>query len=146
MKKNISRDQRYGIFERLMIGGLTVFAAVAIVELVGSGNLIGPSLLALCCLSVSLPFLIFQIACQTLGVTQRHQILLQTSTVVIALVGVFGLLISISPIAGILFSISCISAYYLFIVFSEDSKFSEGKIQTNDSSSNKHIKTAVNSS
>lgn len=145
MNKNISQDQRNGIFERLMIGGLTVFAAVAIVELVGSGKLIGPSLLALCCLSISLPFLIFQIACQTLGVTQRHQVLLQTSTVVIALVGVFGLLISISPIAGILFSISCISAYYLFIVFSGDTKLSEGKIQTEERSSNKDIKPAATS-
>jgi len=149
MIKNNSQDQRYEIFERLMIGGLTIFAAVAIVELAGSelagsDNLIGPSLLALCCLSVSLPFLIFQIACMTLGVPQRHRVLLQSSTVVIALVGVFGLLISISPIVGTLFAISCVCAYYLFVVFSRDSKMSEDKGQSDDSSDNTDAKMATN--
>ena len=142
MIQNNSRDKRYEIFERLMIGGLTVFAAIAIVELAGADNLIGPSLLALCCLSVSLPFLIFQIACLTLGVTQRHRILLQTSTVVIALVGVLGLLISISPIVGTLFVISCVCAYYLFIVFSRDTKILEDKSSSDDSSGNNNAKKA----
>ncbi|MHC4426612.1 MAG: hypothetical protein ACYSYV_11010 [Planctomycetota bacterium] len=142
MRDDKSRDQRYEIFERIMIGGLAVFAAVAIIELAGSGNLIGPLLLALCCLSVSLPFLIFQIACLTLGVTQRHRVLLQTSTVVVALVGVFGLLISVSSVIGTLFAISCICAYYLFVVFSGESEMSENKDQTGDSSSN-NAKTAA---
>lgn len=145
MRKNNSQDKRYEIFERLMIGGLTVFAAVAIVELAGSENLIGPSKLALCCLSVSLPFLIFQIACMTLGVTQRHRVLLQSSTVVIALVGVFGLLISISPIIGTLFAISCVCAYYLFVVFSRESKMLEDKSRSDDSSGNNNAKIAKNS-
>jgi hypothetical protein len=117
-----------------MIGGLTVFAAVAIVELAGSGNLMAPLLLALCCLSVSLPFLIFQLACLTLGVTQRHRVLLQTSTVIIALVGVFGLLISVSALIGILFVISCLCAYGLFAVFSGDSAVAADKGRTNNSS------------
>ena len=144
MRINNSQDKRYEVFERLMIGGLTIFAAVAIVELAGSDNLIGPSLLALCCLSISLPFLIFQIACMTLGITQRYKILLQTSTVIIALVGVFGLLISISPLVGTLFAISCVCAYYLFVVFSRDSKMSEDKGQSNDSSDNTDAKMATN--
>ncbi len=122
MSKEMTYEKRYEIFEKIMIGGLTIFAAVAIVELAGFENLIGPSLFALCCLSIALPFLIFQIACLTLGVTQRHRILLQSSTVILALVGVFGLLISISPIVGVLFAISCVCAYYLFVVFSKDSK------------------------
>ena len=144
MRINNSQDKRYEVFERLMIGGLTIFAAVAIIELAGSDNLIGPSLLALCCLSISLPFLIFQIACMTLGITQRYKILLQTSTVIIALVGVFGLLISISPLVGTLFAISCVCAYYLFVVFSRDSKMSGDKGQSDDSCDNNDAKMATN--
>lgn len=145
MRINNSQDKRYEIFERLMIGGLTIFAAVAIIELAGSENLIGPSLLALCCLSVSLPFLIFQIACLTLGITQRYKILLQTSTVVIALVGVFGLLISVSPIIGTMFAISCVCAYYLFVVFSRNSKIHEDKGKSFDGSGDKDAKLATDS-
>ena len=122
MSKEMTYNKRHEIFEKIMIGGLTIFAAIAIVELVGFENLIGPSLFALCCLSIALPFLIFQIACLTLGVTQHHRILLQTSTIIIALVGVFGLLISISPLVGTLFVISCICAYYLFVAYSKESK------------------------
>ena len=110
------------IFEKMMIGGLTVFAAAAIVELAGFEKLIGPSLFALCCLCIALPFLIFQLACLTLGITQHHRVLLQTSTVVLTLVGIFGLIISISPLVGTLFAVSCVCAYYLFVVFSKDSK------------------------
>jgi len=122
MNKQLIYDKRHEIFERIMIGGLTIFAAVAIVELAGFETLIGPSLFALCCLSIALPFLIFQIACLTLGITQKHRFLLQTSTIVLSLVGIFGLLISISPLVGTLFAISCVCAYYLFTIFSENSK------------------------
>lgn len=122
MGKKLIYEKRLEIFEKMMIGGLTIFAAVAIVELAGFETLIGPSLFALCCLSIALPFLIFQIACITLGITQQHRFLLQTSTIVLALVGIFGLLISISPLVGTLFAISCVCAYYLFVVFSKDSK------------------------
>ncbi len=122
MSKKLALEKRHDIFEKMMIGGLTIFAAAAIVELAGVENLIGPSLFALCCLSVALPFLVFQIACLTLGITQHHRVLLQTSTVILALVGIFGLIISISPLVGTLFVISCVCAYYLFIVFSKDSK------------------------
>jgi len=122
MKNDIIYDKRHEIFEKIMIVGLTIFAAVAIIELIGFENLIGPSLFALCCLSIALPFLIFQIACITLGVTQRHRILLQTSTVIIALAGIFGLLISISPLVGTLFAISCLCAYYLFVLYSKESQ------------------------
>lgn len=121
MSKEIIQDKKQEIFEKMMMGGLTIFAAVAIVELAGFENLIGPSLFALCCLSIALPFLIFQIACLTLGITQHHRILLQSSTIIIALVGIFGLLISISPLVGTLFVISCVCAYYLFVVFSKES-------------------------
>lgn len=122
MSKKITYKNRQDIFEKMMIGGLTVFAAAAIVEFAGFENLIGPSLFAFCCLTIALPFLIFQIACLTLGVTQPHRVLLQTSTVILALVGIFGLIISISPLVGTLFAISCVCAYYLFVVFSKDSK------------------------
>ncbi|MBN2182463.1 MAG: hypothetical protein JW715_11170 [Sedimentisphaerales bacterium] len=122
MNKNLIYGKRCEVFEKLMIGGLTIFAAVAVVEIAGFEKLIGPALFALCCLSIALPFLIFQIACLTLGLTPRHWILLQSLTVILALVGIFGLLISISPIVGILFVISCISAYYLFTVFLKDFK------------------------
>ncbi|MGD8500128.1 MAG: hypothetical protein PVJ86_05745, partial [Phycisphaerales bacterium] len=125
------------------IGGLAVFAALAIVELAGSANLIGPLLLALCCLSVSLPFLIFQIACLTLGVTQRRKVLLQTSTVVVALVGVFGLLISVSAAVGTLFAVSCICAYYLFTVFSGQSRMSEDRDRADHSSGGNDAKMAA---
>ena len=146
MTEDNSRDQRSERFERLMIGGLAVFAAVAIVELAGSGNLIAPLLLALCCLSVSLPFLIFQLACLTLGVTQRHRVLLQNSTVITALVGVFGLLISVSAPIGILFVISCVCAYGLFVVFSRDSDIPADKGRTDDSSGSDDAKATANGS
>ncbi len=118
-------DMRTQTFEKTMTSGLTIFAAVAIVHLAGSANLMGPLLFSLCCLSIALPFLIFQIACTTLGVPQRHKVLLQTSTVIISLVGVTGLLISVSSLIGILFAVSCISAYYLFTVFSADAESCE---------------------
>ena len=121
MSKEMTYSKKHEIFEKIMIGGLTVFVAVAIIELAGFENIIGPSLFALCCLSIALPFLIFQIACLTLGVMPHHRILLQTSTVIIALVGIFGLIISISPLVGTLFAISCVCAYYLFMVFSKSS-------------------------
>jgi len=123
-------DIRSQTFEKTMTSGLTIFAAVAIIQLAGSGNLIGPLLFALCCLSIALPFLIFQVACTTLGIPQRHKVLLQTSTMIIALVGVFGLLISVSSLIGIMFAISCICAYYLFTVFSADAKSPEAGPQT----------------
>jgi hypothetical protein len=125
-------DMRTQAFERTMISGLTIFAAVAIVHLAGSANLMGPLLFSLCCLSIALPFLIFQIACTTLGIPQRHKILLQTSTVIISLVGVTGLLISVSSLIGILFAISCISAYYLFTVFSADTESCETAAQAQE--------------
>jgi hypothetical protein len=145
MSEDNSHNKRYEIFERLMIGSLTVFTVIAIIELAGSKDLIGPLLFAFCCLSVSLPFLIFQIACLTLGITQRHKVLLQTSTVLIALMGIFSLLLSISAIAGTLFAISCICAYNLFVVFSRDAKMSEEKAQTDDSSDKDEAKVATNS-
>ncbi len=125
-------DMRTQAFERTMISGLTIFAAVAIVHLAGSANLMGPLLFSLCCLSIALPFLIFQIACTTLGIPQRHKILLQTSTVIISLVGVTGLLISVSSLIGILFAVSCISAYYLFTVFSADTESCETAAQAQE--------------
>ena len=146
MREDNSNNHRYEIFEMVMIGSLAVFTAVAIIGLTGSGNLIGPLLLAFCCLSVSLPFLVFQIACLTLGITQRHKILLQTSTVIIALLGVFGLLASISAIAGTLFAISCICAYNLFLAYSRDSKMSEYKAQTDGSSGDNDAKIVADSS
>jgi hypothetical protein len=128
-------DMRTQAFERTMISGLTIFAAVAIVHLAGSANLMGPLLFSLCCLSIALPFLIFQIACTTLGIPQRHKILLQTSTVIISLVGVTGLLISVSSLIGILFAVSCISAYYLFTVFSADTESCETAAQAQEAES-----------
>jgi hypothetical protein len=122
MGKKLAYENKHDVFEKIMIGGLTIFAAASIVEIAGFENLIGPSLFALCCLSVALPFLIFQIACITLGIKQQHRILLQTSTVILTLVGIFGLIISISPLIGTLFVISCVCAYYLFVVFSKDLK------------------------
>ena len=122
MRKESTIDQKYEVFEKFMIGGLAIFAAFALVEISSFDNLVGPSIFALCCLSVSLPFLIFQIACTTLGVKHSHQFLLQTVTIVVALVGVVGLLISISAIVGILFLVSCIIAYYVFTVSSKESQ------------------------
>ena len=122
MKNESTINQKYEVFEKFMISGLAIFAAFALVEISSFDDLMGPSLFALCCLSVSLPFLIYQIACSTLGVTHPHQSLLQTVTIVVALVGVVGLLISISAVVGILFLISCIIAYYVFTVFSKESK------------------------
>jgi hypothetical protein len=122
MRKESTINQKYEVFEKFMIGGLAIFAAFALVEISSFDNLVGPSIFALCCLSVSLPFLIFQIACTTLGVKHIHQPLLQTVTIVVALVGVVGLLISISAIVGILFLVSCIIAYYVFTVFSKESQ------------------------
>jgi hypothetical protein len=121
MKNEMIYDKRHEIFEKIMITGLTIFTAVAIIQLIGLEHLIGPALFALCCLSIALPFLIFQIACLTLGVTQQHRFLLQTATVIVALAGIFGLLISISPIVGTLFVISCICAYYLFALYTKES-------------------------
>ena len=122
MKKESTINQKYEVFEKFMLGGLAIFAAFALVEISSFDNLMGPSIFALCCLSVSLPFLIFQIACSSLGVKHSHQSLLQTATIIVALVGVVGLLISISAIVGILFLISCIIAYYVFTVFSKESR------------------------
>lgn len=62
-------------FEKTMASGLSIFAAFAIIQLAGSEDLIGPALFALCRLSIALPFLLFQIACTTLGVPQRHKAL-----------------------------------------------------------------------
>ncbi|MEA3226135.1 MAG: hypothetical protein U9Q07_09305, partial [Planctomycetota bacterium] len=130
MKEANSTETKYQMFEKIMAGGLAIFSAVAIIQLAGAGELIGPLLFALCCLSIALPFLIFQIACIILEVPQRHRVLIQTSTMVIALVGMFGLLISVSSLIGILFAISCICAYYLFTIFSADAKPSEDSTQT----------------
>ncbi len=130
MRETNFTDIRSQTFEKTMTSGLTIFAAVAIIQLAGSGNLIGPLLFALGCLSIALPFLIFQVACTTLGIPQRHKVLLQASTIVIALVGVFGLLISVSSLIGIMFAISCICAYYLFTVFSADAKSTQAGPQT----------------
>ncbi|MHC4556506.1 MAG: hypothetical protein ACYTFW_05305 [Planctomycetota bacterium] len=145
MSEDNSQNKRYEIFEKLMIGGLVAFTVVAIIELAGSKDLIGTLLFAFCCLSVSLPFLIFQIACLTLGITQRHKVLLQTSTVLIALMGIFSLLLSIHAIPGTLFAISCICAYNLFVVSSRDSKMSEEKAQADDSSRKDEAEMATNS-
>ena len=130
MKEDNFTDIRSQTFEKTMTSGLTIFAAVAIIQLAGSGDLIGPLLFALCCLSIALPFLIFQVACSALGIPQRHKVLLQTATMIIALVGVFGLLISVSSLIGIMFAISCICAYYLFTVYSAEAKSSEASPQT----------------
>ena len=130
MKETHFTNIKSQTFEKTMTSGLTIFAAVAILQLAGSGNLIGPLLFALCCLSIALPFLIFQLACTALGVPQRHKVLLQTATMIIALVGVFGLLISVSSLIGILFAISCICAYYLFTVFSAGAESCETSPQT----------------
>ena len=139
-------DIQSQMFEKTMTSGLTIFAAVAILQLAGSENLIGPLLFALCCLSIALPFLIFQIACMTLGVPQRHKVLLQASTVIIALVGVFGLLISVSSLIGILFAISCICAYYLFTVFSAGAESCEAIPHTQEAENRDDTATAKSSS
>jgi len=136
MKQSNTSVQKYEAFEKLLLSGLTIFAAVAILTLAGSGNLIGPLLLALCCLSVALPFLVFQIACLTLGINQRYKFLLQTATVVIALVGVFGLLISVSSFIGVVFAVSCLAAYYLFVTFSGESEKAQNAAQPNKSNGN----------
>ncbi|MHC4703109.1 MAG: hypothetical protein ACYTFQ_21295 [Planctomycetota bacterium] len=125
MNEANSTEARTQTFDRIMAGGLAIFSAVAIIQLAGAGDLIGPLLFSLCCLSIALPFLIFQIACTTLGVPQRHKVLIQASTMIIALVGMFGLLISVSSLIGILFAISCICAYYLFTIFSAAAKVSQ---------------------
>jgi hypothetical protein len=139
-------DMRTQTFEKTMTGGLTIFAAVAIIQLAGSGNLIGPLLFALCCLSIALPFLIFQVACTTLGIPQRHKVLLQGATTIIALVGVFGLLLSVSSLIGILFAISCISAYYLFTVFSADAESCETAAQAQEAENKDYAATAESDS
>ena len=122
MRNESTINRKYQVFEKFMLGGLAIFAAFALVELSSFEKLIGPSIFALCCLSVSLPFLIFQIACSTLEITYSHQSLLQTATVIVALVGVVGLLISVSAVVGILFLVSCIIAYYVFTISSKESK------------------------
>jgi hypothetical protein len=125
MKDEKTCVQKSEAFEKTMMSGLAIFAALAIIVLTGSGDLTGPLRLALFCLSVSLPFVIFQIACISLGVTQRHKFLLQVATVAVALVGVFALLIVVSGFVGVLFAVSCLGAYYLFMVFSAKPKTSE---------------------
>ncbi len=147
MTKSNPNKQKYETFEKVMLSGLTIFAAVAILTLAGSGNLIGPLLLSLCCLSVALPFLVFQIACLILGVNQRHKFLIQTTTVVVALVGVFGLLISVSSFIGVAFAISCMGAYYLFVSFSGESepqeKIAQPEKNNNTSTNNNHTRILV---
>ena len=126
MKTNITRDQRSEVFEKTMMSGLAIFvAALAIVGFAGLGNLTWQLWLALSCFSVSLPYLIFQIACMTMGVTQRHKVPLQMATVAFALVGIFASLINVSIIIGGIFAVSCLSAYYLFTVCSVESSISE---------------------
>ncbi|MHC4145770.1 MAG: hypothetical protein ACYSUD_13435 [Planctomycetota bacterium] len=126
MKTNITHDQRSEVFEKTMMSGLAVFVvALLIVGFAGSGNLTWQLWLALSCFSVSLPYLIFQIACMNLGVTQRHKVPLQVATVILATVGIFASLINLSIFIGTLFAISCLSAYYLFTVCSTGSKVPE---------------------
>lgn len=132
MKNEKICDQRSEAFEKTMMSGLAIFAALAIIVLTGSVDLTGPLKLALSCLSVSLPFVIFQIACISLGVIPRHKFLLQVATVVVALVGVFSLLIVVSGFIGVLFAVSCLGAYYLFMVCSSKSKPSEDTSPTDD--------------
>ena len=146
MKKGNPSDKNYQAFEKTMLSGLAIFAAVAILTLAGSGNLIGPLLLALCCLSVALPFLVFQIACLTLGINQRHKFLIQTTTIVVSLVGVFGLLVSVSSFIGVAFAISCMGAYYLFVSYSGESEPQEKAAQpekNNNNNSNNHARILV---
>lgn len=130
MNEANSTETRCQAFEKMMAGGLAIFSAVAIIQLAGAGDLMGPLLFALCCLSIALPFLVFQIACAMMGIRQRHRTLLQASTMIIALVGMFGLLVSVSTLIGILFAISCIGAYYLFTVFSAETTSSVTSPQT----------------
>jgi len=146
MTKSNPSKQKYDAFEKVMLSGLTIFAAVAILTLAGSGNLIGPLLLALCCLSVALPFLVFQIACLTLGINQRHKFLIQTTTIVVSLVGVFGLLVSVSSFIGVAFAISCMGAYYLFVSCSGESEPQEKAAQPekkNNNTNNNHARILV---
>jgi len=143
MKKGNPSDKNYQAFEKTMLSGLAIFAAVAILTLAGSGNLIGPLLLALCCLSVALPFLVFQIACLTLGVNQRYKVLLQTGTVVVALVGVFGLLISVSSFIGVMFAVSCLGAYYLFVTFYGESEPQQKESQPEKKNGNNNNHTRI---
>lgn len=145
MNEANSTEIRTQRFDKIMAGGLAIFAAVAIIQLAGAGDLIGPLLFSLCCLSIALPFLIFQLACTTLGVPQRHKVLIQASTMIIALVGVFGLLISVSSLIGILFAISCICAYYLFTIFSAAAKPSVDSLRTQQSSAGEETATTADS-
>ncbi|TKJ38910.1 MAG: hypothetical protein CEE38_04225 [Planctomycetes bacterium B3_Pla] len=120
-------NKKNEVFEKTMMSGLAIFvAALAIVGFAGSGFLTWQLWLAFSCFSVSLPYLIFQIACMTLGVTQRHKVPLQVATVIVALVGIFASLINLSIVIGGIFAISCLSAYYLFTVCSTGSMISEG--------------------
>ncbi|MHC4495349.1 MAG: hypothetical protein ACYSYM_05940 [Planctomycetota bacterium] len=127
MKTNITHDQRSEVFEKTMMYGLAVFVvALTIVNFNSSDIYLTWQLwLALSCFSVSLPYLIFQIACMNLGVTQRHKVPLQVATVILATVGIFASLINLSIFIGTLFAISCLSAYYLFTVCSTGSKVPE---------------------
>jgi len=143
MTKSNPRDKKYEAFEKMMLNGLAIFAAVAILTLAGSGELIGPLLLALCCLSVALPFLVFQLACLTLGLNQRCKVLLQTATVVVALVGVFGLLISVSSFIGVVFAISCLGAYYLFVTFNGESEAQQKEPQPENKNGNNNNHTRI---
>ncbi len=141
MKNDNTCDQRNEVFEKTMVSGLAVFVAtLIIVVLAGSGNLTWPLWLAFSCLSVSLPFLIFQIACMTLGVTQRHKIPLQVATVIVALVGIFASLINVSIFIGALFAVSCLSAYYLFTVCSTESSILEDTSTPEDTSTTGNVK------
>jgi len=144
MTKSNPSKQKIEAFEKVMLSGLTIFAAVAILTLAGSGNLIGPLLLSLCCLSVALPFLVFQIACLTLGLNQHHKFLIQTTTIVVSLVGVFGLLISVSSFIGVAFAISCMGAYYLFVSFSGESEPQQKEAQPEkNNNTNNHARILV---
>lgn len=121
--RNYISDKRNEVFEKTMMSGLAIFvAALAIVGFAGSSILTWQLWLAFSCFSVSLPYLIFQIACMAMGVTQRHKVPLQVATVAFALVGIFASLINLSIIIGGIFALSCLSAYYLFTVCSTESK------------------------
>lgn len=144
MKTNITRDQKSEVFEKTMMYGLAVFVvALTIVNFNSSDIYLTWQLwLALSCFSISLPYLIFQIACLTLGVTQRHKAPLQVATVILATVGIFASLINLSIFIGALFAISCLSAYYLFTVCSTGSKVPESiRRRTSNIRANKATKT-----
>ncbi len=127
MKSDNTFDKKSEVFEKTMMYGLAVFvAALAIVNFNSADIYLTWELwLAFSCFSIALPYLIFQIACLTLGVTQRHKVPLQMATVIVATVGIVASLINHSIIIGAMFAVSCLSAYYLFTVCSTGSKLSE---------------------